>query len=533
MLTLEASPRDQTRMLIGAFLCGCLHHLLFYDQDWGISYPIFMLVFYAYFYWAVKERIEIRFDASMMLMIPIVLLSLTYTTFSNGLFIVLNALVIPCLILVHTIWTMRRPAIRWYDGSMLLALLEQIFVHTVRHVPVPMLAIYRSLTQKMKIDRSRQLWKVLVGIAISLPILLIVSSLLASADTMFDRLLSLIPEMAGNFKLGESVFRAIWIIGVATAIFAYIWGLLIPLERKVYKREEWMRPPQSQPISQLEGVSDSAPAIDATIRSGPPLGAAPKKIRMDATITTTILLLLNAVYVLFAIVQFSYFFGGGIATLPVEMTYADYARRGFAELVVVTVINFTVLMATLHGTDRTSRSMDRFLRMLLAVLIGCTGVMLCSAFMRMAMYEAAYGFSETRLLVDVFILFLSVLFVIALVKLWDDRLKLMKPYAIIALTAYVIVNYMQVDSIVASNNVERYELTGNIDTSYLGTLSFEAVPYLIELKRNHPQLDGADEALQMMKRRLPLPGSTSWVSFNLAEWRAAEALKDIPLNEDR
>jgi hypothetical protein len=427
---------------------------------------------------------------------------------------------------------MRRPAIRWYDGSMVLAILEQVFVHTMRHVPLPVMVIYRALSLRMKVDRSRQLWKVLAGIAISLPILLIVGSLLAAADTMFDRLLSQLPELLGDFKLGKSIFRSLWIIFMATAIFAYVWGLLFPLEKKVRKQEQGVREQEARLVGDPEADLVPMPAVAALAVPIPAPAAAYKKIRMDATITTTILLMLNMVYILFAIVQFSYFFGGGIASLPDEMTYADYARRGFAELVVVTVINFTVLMATLHGTDRSSRSMDRFLRVLLAVLIGCTGVMLCSAFMRMAMYENAYGFSVTRLLVDVFILFLSVLFAIALAKLWNDRIKLMKPYAIIALVAYLIVNYMQVDGIVASNNVKRYESTGSIDTYYLGYLSFDAAPYLIELKRNHPELDGTDEALQIMKKRLP-QGEASWVSFNLSEWRAAKALQAVPLKEER
>lgn len=218
-----------------------------------------------------------------------------------------------------------------------------------------------------------------------------------------------------------------------------------------------------------------------------------------------------------------------MTALPSEMTYADYAHRGFAELIVVTVINFTLLMITLHGTDRAVRSNDIFLRVLLAVLIGCTGVMLCSAFLRMLMYEEAYGFSETRLLVDVFIIFLSVLFTIALVKLWKDRLQLMKPYAILALAAYLIVNYMQVDAIVASNNIKRFEAFGSIDTEYLGSLSFEVVPYLLELKKKHPELEGTDKAIQLMKRRLPLHGETSWVSFNLSMWKAGKALQAIPL----
>ncbi|MEK3719911.1 DUF4153 domain-containing protein [Paenibacillus sp. FSL H8-0034] len=493
----EQQNKQQTMLLIGALICGCIHHLLFYDQAWGVSYPLFIAVFYMYFYWALKERIALRLDASFMLLIPIALLSLTYAVFSNTLFMVLNAFAIPCLIFVHTVWTLRRPAIRWYEASMVLAVLEQLFGHTMRYVPQPALIVIKSIKEKIQTGRSQRMWKILIGIVISLPIVLLVGSLLASADTMFDRLLSQLPELVGKMQPGETIFRLIWIAFVTSGLFAYVWGMLYPLKRR-------HRP-------------EDVPAVPM------------KKVSMDATVTITILLILNTMYVLFAVVQFSYFFGGGMTALPAEMTYADYAHRGFAELIVVTVINFTLLMITLHGTDRSVRSMDLFLRLLLAVLIGCTGVMLCSAFLRMLMYEEAYGFSETRLLVDVFIIFLSVLFTIALVKLWKDRLQLMKPYVSLALAAYLIVNYMQVDAIVASNNIKRFEAVGSIDTEYLGSLSFEAVPYLIDLRQQHPELDGTDKAIQIMKRRLPLPGETSWVSFNLSMWKAGKALQAIPL----
>jgi hypothetical protein len=500
-------------LLLGAFICGCMNHLFFYDKDWGISYPLFIFLLYLLFYWAVRDRYELRLDASLLMLLPIVLLSLTYAAFSNFLFTVLNALVIPCLIVIHTTWTMRKPIVRWYDGSIMLAVLEQLFVHTMRCVPMPFITVIRGIRQRFRAGHSQQLWRVLAGIVITLPILLLVASLLASADTMFDHIMAKVPELFGRIQAGELIFRMIWIVVVSTMIFAYVWGLLFPLARKDRKREETLRYLEAGDHGDHGDHIDPVPAQPA------------KSMRIDATITVTMLIMMNAVYVLFAIVQFSYFFGGGIAALPDGVTYAEYARRGFAELVIVTVINFTLLMVTLYGVDRSSRSMDRLLRSLLALLIGCTAVMLCSAWLRLSIYERAYGFSETRLLVHAFMLFLIVLFIIALNKLWNDRTKLMKLYIITAITAYVLINYVQIDVIVASNNIERYEKTGSLDGHYLGSLDYEVAPYLIELKNKHPQLSEANEAIETMKRRLEKPEEPSWLSFNAAEWRAVKLMQ--------
>ncbi len=492
-------------MLAGALVCGIIHYLLFYNKEWGLSYPLFTLCFYLYFYWSVKERQEWRLQ-SLLLLLPIGLLSLTYATFTNTLFMVLNTLVIPCLVIVHTTWAIRRKDTRRFEWGIIWAALDQIFVHSIRYVPLPVRSVARVLSSKIKLKVSQQVWKVMAGVAVSLPLLLLVGALLASADTMFDRTLSKLPTLFADIQLGSVVFQTGWIVVMTIALFTYIWGLLYPKPKNIPneqlplpagKGEEW-DPGYPKPYS--------------------------KPLRIDATIMTTILIMLNAVYVLFAVVQFSYFFAGGSAVLPDGVTYAEYARRGFAELVIVTVINFTLLMITLHTVDRSSRSMDRFLRILLAMLIGCTGVMLCSAFFRLSLYELAYGYTVTRVLVHAFMLFLVLLFAIALYKLWNDRFRLLQPYAVAAMAAYLVLNYIQVETVVASNNLQRYETTGNIDVDYLGSLSFEVVPYLLELQRKYPELQETTEVLQVMKERLQNDGQDSWTEYNLSKRRAIKVL---------
>ncbi|MDF2960537.1 MAG: hypothetical protein K0S39_2272 [Paenibacillus sp.] len=504
----DPAVKRDTLLLLGALGCGCLHHMMFYGKSWGISHPIFLLVFYTYFYWAVKERSELRFEASLLMLLPIVLLSLTYAAFTNKLFAFLNAGVIPGLIMIHTTWILRKPSVRWYERELVIAVLEQIFIHMLSCIPKPVQITVKALSGKIKLSRSRQLWKILAGAAISLPLLLLVGSLLASADVMFDRMLSKLPELLQRFEIGTFLFRSGWIAVVSILVFAYIYGLLHP--REAIRR----------------GVEGEGEGWDAAANPVYALQQQPRKpLRMDATITATILLIMNGVYILFAVVQFSYFFAGGASSLPEGVTYAEYTRRGFAELVTVTVINFTLLMVTLHGVDRSVPAMDHFLRVLLAMLIGCTGVMLFSAYFRLSMYEQAYGFTVTRVLVHAFMIFLLILFAIALGKVWKDRFGLMKPYLIVAISSYVLLNYIQIDSIIAANNIKRYETTGQIDTGYLGSLSFEAAPHLIRLQHKYPEVSGATEALESLKGRLLSDGQSSWLSFNVSKWRAAKALQ--------
>lgn len=568
-------------VLLAAMLIGWIHQLLFYGKDWGVAYPLFTLLFYAYFYWAVREKLEFHWSSELLFLLPVGLLSLTYALFSDVLFMVLNALAVPCLILLHTTWTVRRKELRWYEPAVGAAVLEQLFIHSLRCVPLPIQAFMRTVTANMKTGRSQQLWKVLVGLVISLPILLLVGSLLSSADAVFESTVSRLPQWLGEIEFGTVLFRVLWVAAVGTGLFIYVWGLLYPKRKPgINVNVNWQeneadferrfgtraaeRITNGIKSGEAEGgkseptVSSGAPAAG---RNLPPQAAAGGPSRLDPIIMTTVLLMLNAVYVLFAAVQFSYFFGSVDGLLPPGVTYAEYARRGFAELVVVTVINFTVLLITMYGVDRPwkgsepyrpggepantvsghlpapltpqpGRKLYRALMVLLTLLIGCTGVMLTSAYLRLSMYEMAYGFTMTRVLVHAFMMYLLVLFIVALIKLYNDRLPLMKLYLIISIVSYVLLNYVRLDAVIAASNINRYEKTGQVDTVYLHSLSFEAVPYLVEFWHSRPEAEGAQRALEVMKQRLEHRGQRSWTEFNLSEWRARKLLREVPLTEE-
>lgn len=516
------SYKQEVTVLGAALLCAVIHHALFYGKTAGISHLLFTFSFYVLFYWAVKVRCKLRWDSGLLLLIPAGLLSLTYALYTNTLFIVLNAMAIPLLVIVHTTWTVRRDGLRWFEPRIVPAVLDQLFLHSLRLLPMPVVILTRVVSGKMNTGRSRQLAKVLLGVLLSLPLLLLVGALLASADAMFDRTMSRLPELLSELELGTLLFRALWIAAVGMALFVYIWGLLYPKPRYVPAPHTGASMPDAgSPAGRTQPEWDPGLPVPSPNHASNPV----RPLRIDATIAVTLLFMLNAVYALFAVVQFSYFFAGGSAVLPDGVTYAEYARRGFAELVTVTVINFSLLMITLHGADRTNRIMDRLLRGLLALLIVFTGVMLCSAFMRLSLYELAYGYTITRVLVRAFMIFLAVLFAIALYKLWNDRLQLLQPYAVVAIAAYVLINYIQVDAVVASGNLKRYEATGRIDAAYLSRLSYEAAPYLIELYTKYPEAEGAKEAILHMKERAEGERELSWTEFNVSKKKASSMLQ--------
>ena len=221
-----------------------------------------------------------------------------------------------------------------------------------------------------------------------------------------------------------------------------------------------------------------------------------KPIVMDGIITLTVLLLLDLVYVLFVAVQFKYFFSG---TLDDGFTYAEYARRGFFELLFVTLINLTVTTGVIHFTKSVQGFLKKTIRLALTVLVLSSGVLLISAFMRMTMYEDAYGFTFTRVLVHSFMIFLMVIFAYTLVKIWLEKLSLFHFYFIASLIYYVGINTVNFDKIVVDRNIDRFETTGKIDIDYLNSLSSTGILGLIEIYEKNPNVPGLKDLLKQRK----------------------------------
>jgi hypothetical protein len=200
------------------------------------------------------------------------------------------------------------------------------------------------------------------------------------------------------------------------------------------------------------------------------------------------LILLNTLFGAFVLVQLTVLFGGRTHVLEsAGLTYAQYARQGFFQLLVVGGLIFAVIAAAVRfgGRERSDRT---WLRVLLGLLCVSTLVILASAFKRMDLYQEEYGFTRLRLFVDLAILGMAVVFglVIAAGIKWDGRWL---PRAVVATTVALVVGFgiYNPDARIAERNIERFQATGDIHLGYLASLSTDAVPELLEL--SHPRRD--------------------------------------------
>ncbi|MBE3015585.1 DUF4173 domain-containing protein [Microbispora sp. NEAU-D428] len=241
------------------------------------------------------------------------------------------------------------------------------------------------------------------------------------------------------------------------------------------------------------------------------------------------LLGLNLLFAAFVAVQITVLFGGSRRVLTTAgLTYAQYARSGFFELVTVSVFVLGVVAAAVALLRRESRADRWLLAALLGVLCAFTLVILASALHRLGLYTDAYGLSRLRASVEATIWWLGAVFVLVLatgaVRLsgggtsWFSR-------ALVLLTGVSLLAFAVWDP---DARVAETQLTvrgvERLDHGYLSDLGAEAVPILDRL----PEPDRScvlSDVVAVNDLSTPDP----WNGWNLARARAREVLERRPV----
>lgn len=466
-----------------SLIVGIMAEESFFRGQIGISYIAFVVVLYSIVFYRFRSNTFSHQRFGYLVLICIWLLAISYYLFDTELFHVLNIIAIPALVIFHLTLITSPQKTAWNNLSFIFHAVRRLFEgigYSGRFI--------KYLTSRMKQRTNKKhydVWmKVLIGVIISVPILFIILTLLISADSQFERLIGNIPTLL--------TVRADYIIRFFIILFsAFIFfGFMEVLSRKkAYHIQENAKP-----------------------------------IVMDGIITLTILVLLDLVYLLFVVVQFKYFFSG---TLEGDFTYAEYARRGFFELLFATLINLSVTTAVIQFTKNVQGALKKVISTALTILVLSSGVLLISAFMRLTMYENAYGFTITRVLAHSFMIFLMIIFAYTLLKIWLEKLSLFHFYFIASLIYYVGMNVVNLNKIVVDQNINRFEQTGKIDVHYLNSLSATGVIGLIDLYEIDPHVPELEEVLKQRKEDRSFIKSDTWQSENFIRNKAYERLSDL------
>lgn len=236
----------------------------------------------------------------------------------------------------------------------------------------------------------------------------------------------------------------------------------------------------------------------------------------------TALGLLVALFAAFVAVQVSVFFAGHDAVLKTAgLTYSEYARRGFAELLAAAALTLAVVAGAARWADAGSARARVALRGLLGGLCLCTLVVVASALERLSLYEEAYGFTRARMGSHFAGLVMAAMFVLIIAAGVADRYGWL-PRAMLALLVcgLLVFTIADPDRLIARLNVDRYERSGMIDVGYLRGLSADAAPELERLR--------GDLRSCALERLGALLDRDEWGSWNLSRNRARSIVASLP-----
>ncbi|MGE5072295.1 MAG: DUF4153 domain-containing protein [Anaerolineae bacterium] len=339
-------------------------------------------------------------------------------------------------------------------------------------------------------------WPFARGIVIAVPIVAVFASLLASADAAFNTQLDAFLNYFAIQNLPEYIFRLVYIL-----IGAYLLVGVI-LHASTQSGDEKL-------------LGEDKPLVPAFLGF------------IEATIVLGSVALLFAAFV---VIQFRYFFGGHANINAMGFTYSEYARRGFGELVTVAFFSLLMILVFEGITRRESSLQRRVFSGLGVAIVGLVMVMLVSAYQRLVLYETAYGFSRLRTYTHVALIWIGLLLVAVVVLELLQRQRAFGAAMLIASLGFALsIAALNVDGLIAGQNVERASEGHELDVAYLASLSSDSVPTVVkafEAKSTpQPVRDSLGAVLFCRQQASRASASTDWRSFTVSRWQAEMAMK--------
>jgi hypothetical protein len=451
---MKANPN---RFWFAVILLGCAFDFLFWMKPAGINIFIYVALCLATGIFLLNADGLRLAPRSSLLLLPIIFLSAMTFFRQEPLTVFLSV--------AMTIFLMGVFAITYLGGQWIrFGLIDYFFgyltlIGSMLVRPLGFVAEVRREQPSLSEKRTSSVWPVLRGIVIALPVIAIFASLLSSADPIFADRFKKFVDLFKIDNLPEYIFRLVYIL-----IFAYaIAGTF------------------------LHAAQKSNDPVEEKPRFTPFLGF---------TESTIVLGSMAILFAAFVAIQFQYFFGGQ-ANIHIEgYTYAEYARKGFGELVAVAFFSLLLILGLGSITRRDTESQRRSFSALGVGLVGLVLVMLVSAFQRLVLYETAYGFSRLRTYTHVFIIWLALLLVTVVALEIMRRERTAGLAMILASLGFIVsLSLLNVDAFIVGENVQRELRSGtdksitqggrvDLDAQYFLDLSDDAVPALAKAFQN-------------------------------------------------
>lgn len=446
-MRLAELARDERLRVIGnrylfyiklAVCFGILFTFCFHDFDEnfnGIVYPIFAIGLFLFAYLTLRgldKRVEV---SSIPCLVAAGLLAISSFLTANGFVLFFNTVGIGILFSVFLCKQFFKDG-EWGVGHYFIVIMNSWFgvLPSMKYI----FKHSKTVIGKQGERESTGKWKsVLAGVGMAMLFLFIVIPLLGSADMVFGNMIESFTMNLDGDGFAQFMRYLLFILGGTLAFYGMVCVF----------------------VSERVNVNQPSIAIE----------------QWDPRSLTVMTRIIACVYLFFSGIQVIYLFGG-VFELPNGITYAEYARQGFFQLLFVTVINIAMVLLLLNLCKE-----SRKLKHLLAVICGCTYVMIASAAYRMVLYISEYHLTFLRILVLWFLAVLSIVMVGVLYYIYHVSFHISRFVFKVVLLCYFVLSFMRPDYVIASYNISQMDRITAEDVTYLTYLSTDAVPALADI----------------------------------------------------
>ena len=340
----------------------------------------------------VKDYEEINKKA-YLLIIPIVLIIISNLVLKvlkgnlDGTNQLLNIIVLPLLISTYLFMLVR---------SDFKVSLENMFL-VFKLFPKNLFKNLKFIKIDTNKEKNDKVINIIFGTIIGVFISGLILVLLTSADDYFDKFLS---SIAININVNFNLWYVIK--GIIYFVILFVIGINLFKNKEIALKES-------------------------------------KMSRVNKTVITTMLFIVNFVFVLFLISEISKLCGNFLK-VPKGYIYSSYAREGFFQLLFVTLINFGIILYLIYKTNLVKE--DKKVKCLVLSLIAFSIFLIFNSYYRMFLYIGKFGFTNLRLQVILFLFMEIILFGFIIKKIIRGAKKDGMVFLIIMIITYVINLYV-------------------------------------------------------------------------------------------
>gem|GEM_PF-2189614 len=487
----ESNERAQTpaKLLISAAVFGAAFSYLFAFQRPGLNMFLFVLLLYGFA--LVNRELFIRRSFAeerliAFLTVPAVFLA-AYMFIGDTFLNALSVLVILFVMFVQYLVLSGNAKHEWYRPLFIV----DIFFGAINRLFFGMGHFLNGSVNAVFLGKSEKKKGVMIGILAGTLLLMLIVPLLLMADPIFSGIAG---DLFADIRIGDIfLYLFLFITGASMAA-----APVATAKRSEYTgKREAVLSPEKRPV---EGVTSG-----------------------------TILSMISAVYVLFAAVQFTYFFEPmETVAKTLGLTSSRYAVRGFGELLFITCLNLAIIAAALRFTKQQNGRTKGYIKALCCVLVAFNFVIMASSHLRLSHYESSYGYSVARFISHSFMVFLIIVNALMLLKIFIGKMSAVKYIALAALLYFCALVAINPESAVARGNIRRYYASGKIDTEYMLSLSSGAVCEACDFLKENPGLLDEDTRKAAMRRLTDYARRNGgWQSLNLADETAYKKLREL------